>query len=231
VFFLLKSQRADLHKVLEENQLNPGDFEIVPSNAQAFSHERGEQVRLKGTDYYFSIYPNDSIYWDAPKFCAEFSPGEEQIHDSASCENCLSVCYKFAEYLAFLQREVGAVDPWKDAENFSDTLRSLPETALPNTPIGEAEQEAIRSALERIETKLLEHVGKDAEKEAFVKRQFRLLNEAVSKFGRKDYLMLLYTAVIGIATTIRVPPQIGMQILEMLRQLVEHTPKLLATGG
>ena len=51
------------------------DFELRPSVANAVSHERGEQLRLKGTEYYFSIYLNESEY-NHEKFWLEFSPGE-----------------------------------------------------------------------------------------------------------------------------------------------------------
>jgi hypothetical protein len=223
--FLMKSQRADLFKVLEENHLNPADFEIVPSTAKALSHERGEQIRLRGTDYYFSVYPNESEY-RREKFFVEFSPGEEKIHELDLCANWAFVCYKFVDYLSFLQREINTLDPWTEIEKLSETLKSLPE-APSDVPLDKVEQKRISKTLGEIEQMLLEHVEDSAEQTEYVKQQFKVLRDAITKFGRKDYLMLLYTTVIGVATTLRLPPNAGTQLLEALRQIIVHVPKLL----
>lgn len=224
--FLMTSQKAMLHHVLKENRFNPSDFEIVPSTAQALSHEKGDQVRLKGTEYYFSIYPNESEY-QHEKFFVEYSPGKEEIRELELCGNWEIVCYTFAQYLGFLAREITTDDPWADAKNFSETLRALPETAEATTLISEAERKAIWKALSGIQATLLEHAVGSAEKAEFVEEQFEILKDAATKFGRKDYLLLIYTAIIGIATTIGVPPHAGVEILHALKALIGNFPRLM----
>jgi hypothetical protein len=224
--FLMTSQKAMLHRILEENRFNPRDFEIVPSTAQALSREKGDQVRLKGADYYFSIYPNESEYQDE-KFFVEYSPGKEEIRELELCGNWEIVCYTFAQYLGYLVREVTTEDPWADAKKFSETLRALPETAEATTLISEVEREAIWKALSGIQATLLEHVADSTEKAEFVEEQFEILKDAATKFGRKDYLLLIYTAIIGIATTIGIPPHVGVEILHALKALIGNFPRLM----
>ncbi len=215
-----------LHHILKENRFNPRDFEIVPSTAQALSHEKGDQVRLKGTDYYFSIYPNESEY-QHEKFFVEYSPGREEIHELELCGNWEIVCYTFAQYLGFLTREITTDDPWADAKKFSDTLRALPETGEATSLISESEREAIWKALSSIQATLLEHVADSTERAEFVEQQFEILKDAATKFGRKDYLLLIYTAIIGIATTIGIPPHAGVEILHALKGLIGNFPRLM----
>jgi hypothetical protein len=224
--FLMTSQKAMLHRILEENRFNPRDFEIVPSTAQALSREKGDQVRLKGADYYFSIYPNESEYQDE-KFFVEYSPGKEEIRELELCGNWEIVCYTFAQYLGYLVREVTTEDPWADAKKFSEILRALPETAEATTLISEVEREAIWKALSGIQARLLEHVADSTEKAEFVEEQFEILKDAATKFGRKDYLLLIYTAIIGIATTIGIPPHVGVEILHALKALIGNFPRLM----
>jgi hypothetical protein len=225
--FLMNSQRADLHQVLRENDFDRNDFEIVPSTARAASHESGEQIRLKGTDYYFSIYPNKSEYSNAEKFWVEFSPGNDQIHEYDLCADWNFVCYAFVKYLSFLRREINTSDPWGDADTFSDTLKSLPHTADANAPVSELERKAIWKALGIIQGTLLEHVRGSEEKAEFIGQHFKALHEAATKLGRKDYLMLLYTTIIGIATTMGVSSHSWAELLQPLTQAVGNILKLL----
>jgi hypothetical protein len=224
--FLMTSQKAMLHHILKENRFNPTDFEIVPSTAQALSQERGDQVRLRGTEYYFSIYPNDSEY-QQEKFFVEYSPGKEGMHELQLCGNWEIVCHTFAQYLGFLAREIAIDDPWKDAEKFSEGLKALPETVEARTPMGKVEREAVWKALGGIQATLLEHVADSGERARFVEEQFEILKDAATKFGRKDYLLLIYTAIIGIATTIGVPPHAGVEILHALKALIGSFPRLM----
>jgi hypothetical protein len=226
--FLMKSQRAMLHHILETNQFNPSDFEIVPSTAEAETHETGDAVRLQGSDYYFAIYPNEnSDSYFPEKFFVEYSPGEEKTYELELCKDWQLVCHAFAQYLSFLNREITTSDPWDNAEKFSSTLRSLPETAEPNAPVSELERKAIWKALGTIQATLLEHVGESEQKIDFVEQHFAVLKDAVTKFGRKDYMMLLYTTIIGIATTIGVPSYLWGEILQPLTQVVGNILKLL----
>src|SRR6266446_6575768 len=219
--FLMASQKAMLHRILEENQFSPSDFEIDPSTAQR-SNENGDAVRLKDTNHYFAIYRNETPDYVSGKFFVEYSPGKEEIWELQFCTNWNDVCYTFVQYLSFLQREITTSDPWQDADRFSHTLKSLPQTADPNTPVDELERKAIWKALGTIQATFLEYVRGSDEKAAFVEQHFEALHDAATKFGRKDYLMLLYTTIIGVATAMGVPSHMWAGLLQPLTQAVGH---------
>jgi len=232
--FLMKSQRADLSLVLRKNRFDQNDFTIVTSSLQSVAGKiKGDKLVLKGTNYYFGIYPNPSEH-KQEKFLVEHSPGREAVREEQLCRRWELVCDAFAEYLSFLRRELTTVDPWEDIEQFSDTLKSLPQIAQPNATVSEDERRAIRRALSAIQATLLAHVGQSAERQEFVEQQFKILQDAATKFGRKDYLMLLYTTIIGIATTVGIPSHLFAQILQPLTELVGnllefvHYPSTLA---
>jgi hypothetical protein len=226
--YLMASQKAMLHEILKSNEFNPDDFEIVPSQAHGGRGEKGDAVRFKGTDYYFAIYPNQHTPLRIDKFFVEHSPGREEIFERQYLTDWRSVCTAFAGYLGSLEREITTSDPWENAEKFSNTINSLPETTEPNAPVSELERKAIWKALTGIQATLLGYAAESEEKQEFVKQQFKILRDAATKFGRKDYLMLLYTTIIGVATAIGVPSHLWVQLLQPLTQSVENLLKLLA---
>jgi hypothetical protein len=216
-----------LYTVLEEQGFNPTDFQIVTAPENNISGAAGEGVMLKGTKHFFSVYRNPSDY-SGTRFIAIFSPGKEEMQEWQECYEWMSVSMAFGTYLSFLRREMEAVDPWASAEKFSKKVQTLPSVADENAPITASERTKIQGTLDEIRQTLLEHVGQSEKKQTYVKEQFAVLHDAIGKFGKKDYLMLVYTTVIGVATTVGVSPDLGSQIIGLLNSLLSHLPKMLA---
>jgi hypothetical protein len=123
---------------------------------------------------------------------------------------------------------LSVADPWENAKRYADKLHAVPQTGDDNVPFTGEEKDDVEKTLEEIKHLLLDHAKNDDKKQEYLRDQFRMLHEAVTKFGKKDYLMLVYTAVIGMATTIGVPPDVGTQIWHMLNGLLSHIPRLIA---
>jgi len=225
MFKLLPSQRASLYEVLTAIDFNPPDFDIVKTSHRHLGD--GEAVNLKKTEFYFAIYKDPSEY-SHHKFFVRFSPGAEEILELAECYDWDSVLLKFEYYLHVLRRELSVTDPWENAKEYADKLQAVPQTSAGKRPFTGKEKDDIQKTLEDIKQLLLDQVTNDEKKQQYLTDQFIVLHDAVTKFGKKDYLMLVYTAVIGMATTIGVPPDVGMQIWQMLNGLLSHVPRLIA---
>jgi hypothetical protein len=225
MFKLLPSQKASLYQVLISRDFNPLEFDIVKTNHRHLGD--GEAVELKKTEFYFAIYSHPGEYSPA-KFLVTFSPGSQQISESQECHDWASVLRTFPNYLGVLRRELSVADPWDNAKKYADKLHAVPQTGDGNLPLSGREKDDVQKTLEEIKHLLLDHVKNDEKKRRYVADQFRMLHDAVTKFGKKDYLMLVYTAVIGMATTIGVPPGVGAQIWQMLNELLSHIPRLIA---
>jgi len=127
---LTPSQRVNLKTVLESRGFVSDEFELCTSMARAVSHEHGEQLRLKDTEYYFSIYLNESEY-NSKKFWLEFSPGQQRLHDYTLSWNWSTVCDDFANYLARLRQELELDDPWKQPGVTRVTRKEQGQTLIP----------------------------------------------------------------------------------------------------
>jgi hypothetical protein len=224
MFKFLPSQKASLYEVLTSSDFNPLDFDIVKMNHRHMGD--GEAVKLKETEFYFAIYSHPGEY-SHDRFFVTFSPGAQQISDSEECYDWAFVLRTFDNYLPVLRRELSVADPWENAKKYADKLHAVPQTGAGNLPLSGKEKDDIQKTLEEMKHLLLDHVKNDEKKQQYLTDQFRMVHDAVTKFGKKDYLMLVYTAVIGMATTIGVPPDVGTQILQMLNGLVSHIPRLI----
>lgn len=225
MFKLLPSQRALLYEVITSRDFNPIDFDIGKSQHRHLGV--GEAVNFKKTEFYFAIYSHPGEYSYA-KFMVTFSPGLQEISESQECQDWGSVVRTFQNYLGILRRELSVADPWDNAKKYADKLHGVPQTGDGKLPLSGKEKDDVQNALDEIKQLLLEHVKNDEKKQQYLADQFRMLRDAVTKFGKKDYLMLVYTAVIGMATTIGVPPGVGAQIWQILNALVSHIPRLIA---
>jgi hypothetical protein len=224
-FKLLPTQKASLYEVLTTSDFNPLDFDIVKTNHRHLGD--GEAVKLKKAEFYFAIYSTQSEYSHSAKFFIRFSPGAEEIVELEECYDWADVLPTFDNYLHVLRRELSVADPWENAKKYADKLHGVPQTGAGKIPLSGKEKDDILKTLEEIKHLLLDHVKNDEKKQQYLTDQFRMLHDAVTKFGKKDYLMLVYTAIIGMATTVGVPPDMGSQILQMLNGLVSHIPRLI----
>jgi hypothetical protein len=224
MFKLLLSQKASLYELLSALDFNPLDFDIVKSSHPEIGD--GEAVKLKKTEFYFAIHthPSQSTH---RKFLGTFSPGAEESAESEECYDWDSVLRTFEKYLHVLRRELSVRDPWESAKEYADKLQAVPQTGGGNRPFTGKEKDDIQKTLEDIKHLLLDQVKNDEKKQQYLTDQFSMLHDAVTKFGKKDYLMLVYTAIIGMATTIGVPPDVGTQIWQMLIGLLSHVPRLI----
>ncbi|MGC3990206.1 MAG: hypothetical protein QM796_11090 [Chthoniobacteraceae bacterium] len=214
--FLMTSQKAQLYEILVHNGFDPMDFEMR-DQMENRSRMPGEIVAHKRSDYYFWVFRNSSDYSSSGPFIAEYSPGSQMLKEATECYDWHHVCVVFAQsFLHYFNREIKTINPWETAKAFANKVHLLPKYANDDAPISSEEREAIWKALGAIQATLLEHVGKSAEKADFIVSQIQLLKDASEKFGKKDYLMLLYSALIGITTTVSVPPETGMLILATL---------------
>jgi hypothetical protein len=138
------------------------------------------------------------------------------------------VLRSFDNYLHLLRRELSVEDPWDTAKHYADKLNAVPRIGTDNPPLSGKEKDDIQKKLDEIKRLLLDHAKNDERKEQYVQDQFRVLNNAITTFGKKDYLMLVYSVVIGVAITIGVPPGLGTQIVQMLHGLLSLLPQLIA---
>jgi hypothetical protein len=224
-FELLPSQRVSLYELLTRFNFNPLDFEIVETKHREAGD--GEVVQMKKTGFYFAIFKNPDQY-SHDRFIVAVSPGAQEMSEAHASWDWGSVLGSFQIFLDVLRRELSVADPWENAKEYAQKLQDVPKTGAGNDSFTEKEKNDIQKKLEDIKHLLLDHVKDDKKKQRYLRDQFRMLHDAITKFGKKDYLMLVYTAVIGMATTIGVPPGVGMQIWQMLNGLLSHIPRLIA---
>jgi hypothetical protein len=226
--FLLPSQKLQLHKILNHYRFNPADFDLVCTSKDA-------RLKFKGTEFFFNVTTHKAEY-SLPNYQTEVSLGREKMIETHYLNDWRSVEVDLGYYLQSLRREVTIVDPWAEAEKFAKEVRELSIADKANEPITEIETLAIWKALGGIQATLLEHVRGDVEKGEYIvqsieqlKQGMQLLQDSIkdsnAKFGRKEYLGMLFNALIGIAITVSFPQNSWPLLFGAFREAIRHLLK------
>jgi Asp-tRNA(Asn)/Glu-tRNA(Gln) amidotransferase B subunit len=132
------------------------------------------------------------------------------------------VYHNFASYLSYLRREITSTDPWALAFEFAEIVEAIPEKQKEDkkkakemvTPV---ERDSIWKALGIIQETLLNQID-DKQRRQYIIDEITVLKECANHFGRKDYLMLLYSGIVGVITTASVSPETGTAVMHLLKQ-------------
>jgi len=223
--FLMNSQKALLHEIIEGHDFNANDFVIVPSQ-HPMRDVTGDSFRFKKTDYHFTVYPKNSKLSHA-QFVVYCSPGNHKLLENHFCRVWDELCNVFIQYLSWLRREITTIDPWASATEYTEIIDSISDRRSENTisdndSLPLSEREVFWNALTTIQATLLENIQDTSERDVYVISQINILKDAVTKFGRKDYVMLLYTMLAGIITTVGASPETGAAIFNILKETISH---------
>jgi radical SAM superfamily enzyme len=162
------------------------------------------------------------------KFIIEYSPGKEELTETEECWSWPAVSIAFDNWLGFLEKELQIGDPWKNLKKFSAQVESMPATQENKAPASQSEQAVIHATLDEIKQLLLKQVADDQKKKQYLDERFQVLTDAATGFSKRDYLMLVYEAVIGIAVNIGTRPDVLSKIGTLLHELLAKLPQILA---
>jgi len=211
---LLKSQKAELFEIIKQNGFPPAAFELVFARGDQ-GQVTGNIVRYKGSNYSFSVQ------LASPRgFSVYYQPGSERFNESELEPAFPQVCYDFARWLAYLDREITAPDPWTTMSDYSTLVEVAPATQAPNTPFSFSELEGIWKAMGAIQATLLAHEESAGDQQKLITSQIEFLIESSKRMGRKDWLLLAIGSLVTICSAMSLSPDVARQIFHQLRDAV-----------
>ncbi len=175
---LLKSQRAEIAKVLAESGLSPREFiwEDI-KDAQSLVHAK--------TKYYFTFdrFKDDdqgSLIWE----CV-FSPGPEELEGYDYASSWYGVSSIFTEWVKRLKAEVEAEDPWAEVEE-----EFAGEWTTSNEKFTVTEIKKLDARLDEIKAYLLEHADDNEKTKKSIETGIEELKSSARAIGKKDWAMM-----------------------------------------
>jgi thioester reductase-like protein len=211
---LLRSQANSVFDEIIKQGLNPGEFQWVDVE----SPYNGDSVivsKLEHQSEYYYIFDNDE-----GEFYSQWSPHDEVVKSDEYVEhkNWGEQFSSFQLWLEYLKREIESPDLWNAIAQESEIIDAT-TSGDSNTQFTKEEKAYIFSGIEEIKQYLLTAHKLDPE---LVESRLNYLAEASERVGRKDWINLLLSVLIGIVVAAALPPETTREIFRFVGQVLHN---------
>ena len=135
------------------------------------------------------------------------------------------------DWLAELRKEVDAPDLWNEFQQQKEFAASLVDDGTDSdTPFTQPERKQIIEALDDIKKQLVNMRHWDVQQAAIIDNQFKHMEEASNRIGRKDWMLFIYGSIMSVLINLSVTPEQGhaiMALADSLMRPVFHKVNLL----
>lgn len=204
---LLPSQKDEIFRLILEHEFEPSDFAWDECDGR-YSKAIVSRITHKPTNYYFTF--------DVSKGrnrVSEFSPGEETHVEIEDAPSWAVQADLFTHWLDYLKREIEAPDYWSSISQEARVLEAATSTDTVNTPFTAQEKVYIISGLSEIRQFLLSSHKLDPE---LIEARLNYLVEASERVGRKDWINLLISVLVGIVVSAALPPETTRELFRVV---------------
>ncbi|HBB94217.1 MAG TPA: hypothetical protein DC054_02395 [Blastocatellia bacterium] len=216
---LLRSQTNELFELVQQNGFQPSEFEWQETVGMG-SKKLVSQLVHKTSGFYFCFdnYSGFSSFW---------SPSYEVLHGAANTKRWKTQTDQFSIWLSYLKRETESPDLWKTISQEAQVLESAADADTSNAAFNSTERAYIVQGINEIKQFLLTAHKVDPE---LVEARLNYLIESSERVGRKDWINLLVSVLVGIVISAALPPETTRELFRfagtVLRQIINQ-PLLL----
>ncbi len=193
---LLKSQANDVLERIQNAEFDPVEFEWEEYQSN-YSGNTSAVLVHKSSKSYFTF---DHVERDG--HMCEYSPASDSPTAKDSPGSWRSQLLNVSNWLGYVRREVDSPDLWSALEDRTLLDRSFSSEDLENTPFSEDERLEVVNKVGELgryiqETHQLDEAGIQQ-----LNSRIEYLIGATDRLGRKDWVMLLLSTVLGIVTSL-----------------------------
>lgn len=218
---LKQTERSEVFHLVTSAGFDPADFgwedkrdfESFRSSIGGGDEVAVSVLRHNPTGYYLRF----------GAFANEFSPGvnkriNHDKHDGTWKDRIRSL----ATWLNELRREVEAPDLWASVGQERALANAAASEGVDNNSFNPSEKQLISASLNEIRSTLLSMRQFDSRQTAIIDSQFKHLDEAAQRMGRKDWLMLAFGAMVTMIVALSLTPEQGNGLLRLAGSLLHQ---------
>jgi hypothetical protein len=217
---LLKSQANRLFEAIQDAGLEPTDFEWRDTT-NLITYVIFSKLVHTPSGYYFTFNNYSG-------FESSWTPGMQTLSDSEYFEDWDSQVSAFTFWLEYLKRETESPDLWAAVGEGAGVLETAASADTSNVPFTAKEKAYIIGGINEIKEFLLTAHSVDPE---LVESRLSYLIESSERVGRKDWINLLISVLVGIVISAALPPEVTRELFRfagtVLRQII-NMPLLLS---
>jgi hypothetical protein len=223
---LLPSQMNEIFSLVQQIELNHSDFEWRERVSSQSSNITISDLVHKSTGFYFLF-----DYHPTHRHYSQCSPGEDtaiQQQISRSWETQKT----FAKtWLHWLKREIESPDLWGSIARGAEIAEAAASNDTENISFNENEKQYIATGINEIKEYLLKAHDLSERNATLVAQRLDYLIEASNRVGRKDWINLLLSVLVGIVISAALPPDSARELFSFAGQVLHqilHSPLLLS---
>lgn len=219
---LLKKQRNELFRIIEEVGLEPSNFEWLEE------HVKGPQ-----TDHVISklVYRGSPYFYrfdvTMTRYLCKKCPGLQKATGLAKFTGWSSVVADFVHWARRLKAEIDAPDLWAEARKYQSIFSVSTTEQIQDIPFSHAEAEQIASALTQVEKKIIGEFAPTPEQLGFVQYKLSyLVSKAKEGYPRIDWVNMLVGVMTSMAVALSLSPEQAHRLWEFYKQALGSVVRL-----
>lgn len=219
--YFLRTQTNQLFEMITSAELTPNEF--IWEQVNFASGVACKLVHISSGFYFTFYYPGGSNYISA------WSPAKQSISETGDAKNWDGQMSQFRNWLFYLKREIQAPDLWGAISQETEIVEAT-ATDTDNTPFSKSEKEYIKSGVREIKEYLLKAHNLSEQNATLVEGRLNYLIEASARVGKKDWINLLLSVLVGIIINTALPADSARDLLRFAGQALKevlHSPLLL----
>lgn len=199
-FTILKSQANTLYKRIQAFGFSPSEFKWETDYNPDDEREKASKLVLIGSDFYFLFHSPTHI---------KYYPDADSLVDSRRLLNWEDTLLSFSEWLRLVDIEINSADFWSAIEKESK-LQVATTSKDDNAKFNNEELGKLQDGIDELKGYLIEAQKIDKE---IVEPRLKYLVESSKRNGRKDWLNIFYSVIIGIILNSYVTPESSREIM------------------
>lgn len=206
---LMKWQKNDIFKTIQNSGLNPKDFDLIESDSEV-------QLKHKWSESYFIIgghagnYLGSYVTGDAPDWTYEVYSWDSLIE-------------RISRWLQEVKRDLETPDLWAELQREAELLEIASDEASDNTLFTEDEQKEIIRRLEELKEFSRVKYSLTAEQMLVLDAKINYLSAAASRLGRTDWRGVFVGVILTYVLATGLPPEsarsLFLTFIELLRSI------------
>lgn len=225
VSLLLPSQKAEIFDALLARAFEPSLFRWYTYADQNYG--RTEVLEVSDTAWRFEFLQDDR----GRNFC-EFSPGAHALRERRAPGTWAGQIACLDDWLAYLRREIGTLDPWAELERYRLPVRAERPSGIPDAPFTPDQLTRIEEAVAEIRARLLEDIEDSSAHRRMVDDYMTYLVDAAHRQGRRDWMHTLIGVLVTVSFSVGLAPERAVELWHLatrtLSGLLDLLPRLPA---
>jgi len=211
---LLKTQKNELYKILESNELNPSDFSWDVRESKMETDTDISVLFYRERDFYFQFD------FTSDQWCLTYAPAKEKRSDFDAVSGWNDVTYSLKIWIDLLKKELDAPDLWQEIEKYQEAFSITPPEDLTNEPIPAYEVEQVAKSIAILADRIEESFELSKEQNTFVRSRLAYLVDSAKRQLKLDWIHTNIGVLVTISAGLALAPEQAHELWQLFKSIV-----------